>query len=788
MLGLSTKPRSVKKLPWFWVMGERDASKQQLIDEAELSYFTVSDETLSAHGLNKSDSYEFICSNEAMLVHFNEAIPAPEVIDSLKKTQKGKAPSAVILVIDLRNINQLNSWKMKVHEINTRFRIRITVYIVITHVESIPGFSAFIKGLSDSEREQMWCFNLDESIYEQYKRLSRLRSRLITVHEDPVAVSELLRFPGQWLISMHSVLKNISMLREENPYLEPAYIKSVFLTATEGENSYFMRRILKNLTINPENHQPSQWFQRQSQAKRLCLLLTPILIIVIVLLSAPYSSYIRLNNQGSTLSSDEVDRLYQPLIHQLIEENGVYHINDLMPDQVNIILTSSKGIPVVFTKKSIRSLVLPAIKSLAYDQKGINHSVLMSSLCSAYLRDYVAAWKVFLQGVTLKKPRDQAQLSAMIAQLSKQDNQIERLIHIVSEQLSVKDHEKLKPNFSSSEIDKFLIALRQQWSALDQELIALGESDEISLGYHVYAQKVLSSEQHAVLNQLYDQLQDSLSHINHETRVWLEPILTSPYHRTWEIILQGAAQHIQNTWQDTMMPFYNAHFQDSFPISRSKSEVSLQHIVAFFKPIEGMLSRYFNEQLSGYMTLSNEGLQLKRWLGQGLPVSAEFMASLSQGLSIRDALFYKQADTPSFTFSVTAIPYPGIEKITFEHGGIQYLYRNEPEFWHTFNWSSAEASVLTGLSATLNGQEDYARHEFDGLWGLFRLFSTATLHKISQDEYLAKWVLVTDKGKKWPVTLKVKSEHSLNTFIPYTLLTFSLPTSIYNKAGELYVE
>lgn len=776
--------RALLNLPCIGVMGPENSGKSSLIARSGLQFTAVKHEALS-------DQCTWHFADEAVIWVAKHC--SSTLLASLKHRRRSGPLSGVVVVLSVVDLQEarpereqhLSELKQQLHDMVIVFKMRIPVHIILTHVDTIPGFATYFKALSVEDREQPWGFLIDDPAFDSvkasvdllYSRIGELRVRFMQVHSDPEEVTALIQFPEQFINFMKPVIHCLDGLLSTNPYLESPAYKTIMLTGLDEGKSYFSKNLFKDFILKSWRSEDSLRHRYQQRFLRCAGLISSLLFCMVMLAFFMQSSRGSAELARVSVTEQDARTRYEPLILQLIEQYGTLNVSDFMTGDKAHILHSGNPVPVIFTKKAIRSKAMRAIVQAAHSDNKPVEKALTAGMMDAYFKDYGNAWKQFMTSMEVTPVYSFDHMREVINTLTSDHGPAEQILEIMKDNLEVNALSQTDLELKM-DVKKLMADIRAQWMLLNRELLLLTASTHLSEQSHDYAQKVLSSSQNTGLEQVASGLSQVLKNSEGNLQDWIEPMAISPVERVWELILREAVNHLNRLWQQEVILVYAKTLEGKFPFAPVKTEASLEDVTHFLRPVEGTLSHYVQAYLQGYITVQEPGPVLLTWLGRGLPLSPEFLAKLWQGLRIGEGLFPAGGSEPSFTFYIAPVPAPGVEEIVFEHDGTRYRYRNEPEDWRKFTWPAVRAPISSGLYIARNRQTDTAELEYEGIWSVFHLLGQATITTQSETQYDARWILKTQQGVKVPVNIKIRADKHHNIIAPGALSGFEVPQSI----------
>ena len=169
---------SLRRLPWYLVIGAPGAGKTTAIAQSGLS-FPLSD--VLGHrpiqGIAGTRTCDWWFTSEAVLVDTAGRYTTQDserladsaawlgLLDLLKQHRPTQPINGLVVTVSLADLVSqtpqerqgiAESLNQRLIEIDERLEIRLPIYLLLTKVDRLAGFSAFFAGLSADERRQVW--------------------------------------------------------------------------------------------------------------------------------------------------------------------------------------------------------------------------------------------------------------------------------------------------------------------------------------------------------------------------------------------------------------------------------------------------------------------------------------------------------------------------------------------------------------------------------------------------------------------------------------------------------
>lgn len=245
-------------------------------------------------------------------------------------------------------------------------------------------------------------------------------------------------------------------------------------------------------------------------------------------------------------------------------------------------------------------------------------------------------------------------------------------------------------------------------------------------------------------------------------------LLKKPLENLNTLLGADAQTQLSKTWAEQILPLAR-EIEKGFPFEEGQSETDLPKLTAFLNPVNGTLSKFYDDSLKKDFE-GNPG-QLKLKETSTVKYSDEFIAYLNKAFALREVLFGKNA-TPNYEYELRLMPVKDAlvevtidgQKVTSEGtasgklkfpapaaaetgvfinvastGGASSTSGASPA---TSSANTSAANVNTTNSAVTNKflqsePSDTANSslKFQGTWGLFRFFNAGSPQLNSSGEY-----------------------------------------------------
>jgi type VI protein secretion system component VasK len=174
----------------------------------------------------------------------------------------------------------------------------------------------------------------------------------------------------------------------------------------------------------------------------------------------------------------------------------------------------------------------------------------------------------------------------------------------------------------------------------------------------------------------------------------MRPLLMNPLRQAYRAVVRSAGGAASGLWEVEVWPGYDK-IKDRYPFNlASTRDASFEDAVAFFKPKDGTLWGFYDKYLKGFHYQVSHDFYPMQQLQDDTPgakASTPFKTNLYNCLKrtheITDALFVTGEEKPKVSFSINLKTVsPIVSEVVFDIDGQVRRYRNEKEFWYTFDW------------------------------------------------------------------------------------------------------
>nr|WP_269461357.1 type VI secretion system membrane subunit TssM [Aquitalea magnusonii] len=402
-----------------------------------------------------------------------------------------------------------------------------------------------------------------------------------------------------------------------------------------------------------------------------------------------------------------------------------------------------------------------------------------AALMELYRKQYIAAWKKFLPGVTVRDFSNPAQSASALTRLSDKQNspvklilaraametswdnpsELNRSLENAKQSVLEKTTEFLKGGSDSADKkpnDKQFGEVGQAFAGVAQ--LVKGDNPPIN-GYLDQLAKlkakvasIASSDEpgpqaraamQATLNGSGSELADTISYVDNsllsqvpaDTAAMVRPMLVRPLAQSYTAMLGPVQQDINQAWANEVLPQWK-QLAGKYPFADSGSVASVAEINRFVKANDGVLDKFINKYLSGLVQRKGDTLVPRSWGEQGIRFNPEFLSAAGRLGALAST---QLQDGENSRFELQPQPTPGLSEISIVVDGQELRYRNGPQIWQPFNWPGSDNAGGARIQVvSYSGAASVIANQ-SGRMGLMRLLAAAKVSQDSSDVVLLSW-------------------------------------------------
>ncbi|MGE5683248.1 MAG: type VI secretion system membrane subunit TssM [Bacillota bacterium] len=344
--------------------------------------------------------------------------------------------------------------------------------------------------------------------------------------------------------------------------------------------------------------------------------------------------------------------------------------------------------------------------------------------------------------------------------------------------LSLNDVSKYR-NFTlnpdGSSISKDLNTIIAQYGLLSGLLEGIKGGQDLTKDYAV---KVLS--QKAV--ELPTALQTIESSL-YNTSI-LKDLFVTPVRLTWRAILSDAQSFLNAAWKTKVADPFNKTLANSFPFKKSGIDAPVQDFKEFFKPKDGIIESFINNDLAGI--LNTERWKLNLWDGTGVNISKDAINALRKADEISSTLF----NNGELNFSFRLKPQlpdskiinnskAMVDQISLSLNSVENNYKMGAPSWTDYSWPGDKGVPGAKMSVSIRGYGNFETRAYEGEWALLRLLNDGSISSgETPSQYRVSWNFQKENSFNVIITYLLNAESSRNPFRPDFFNSFRLPDKL----------
>lgn len=255
-------------MPWYLILGGSDSAAQPLLDGSGLSFPSLEEAQVLSSARNVIDRWVF--TNEAVFID-TTARSAKEFENELEKAewdaflglladQRCRCPVNGILVLvsahelanDSMDVRREKAKQIlaRLQHIQNRLQVRIPLYLVVTQMKRILGFSEFFSGISVDKQDQILGWSnanpLDAPLpsymfFQAFDDLTDRVKKLQFMGEggsiSPEVANRAALFPEELASLKEPLADYIEILCMENRFVDPILIRGFYFTGASDPGS-----------------------------------------------------------------------------------------------------------------------------------------------------------------------------------------------------------------------------------------------------------------------------------------------------------------------------------------------------------------------------------------------------------------------------------------------------------------------------------------------------------------------------------------------------------------------
>jgi type VI secretion system protein ImpL len=264
----------------------------------------------------------------------------------------------------------------------------------------------------------------------------------------------------------------------------------------------------------------------------------------------------------------------------------------------------------------------------------------------------------------------------------------------------------------------------------------------------------------------------------------LQTIFMDPVRLSFRAVIADATVYLNDQWKIKVYDMFNKGMSNAFPFKKSNSDAPIQDFKDFFKPQDGILWSFFNNELSAF--INKERWKINLWENEGLVISADLLAALKRADDISATLFKNNELNINFRLKpllpeskIIKNQKPIVEQIFLSVDNADDYYKMGAPFWKDYSWPGNSGIPGVRMNISIRGYGTSETKTYDGEWSFFRLLQDASISSgETASQYILRWNFRKENNYDVGVMYSLNATSSRNPFSPGFFKSFVLPAKI----------
>lgn len=365
----------------------------------------------------------------------------------------------------------------------------------------------------------------------------------------------------------------------------------------------------------------------------------------------------------------------------------------------------------------------------------------IGKLEAIYFREYILQWQKFLQGLSIPPYRNKEDAVEAMKSLSSTDSPLVLALMEVSKETNfaaAKQQSWWQKLFGSTTLNENekTIEIEKEFSALTQFIGKSGDSETTPINqYRANLRVMLDSLESANADQLSKTakllltgqddigLQKTELSINKLLDSFTAPamvdaaaICKQPLGNLRAMLYGGSFAQIEQIWREQIYVKARS-LEAGFPFTDSGS-ASITDLTRYLNPVDGQLTKFFNDRLTASFEDSQGKWQLKQT--GAFKFSPAFISYLNSSRQLKDALFSQGGAQMEVGYEILLQPVANAD-VALEIDGTRVETRGTTQQAAKFTWPARTGT--SGAKITVIQNNKIMEKAFPGEWGLFKMIA-----------------------------------------------------------------
>jgi len=501
-------------------------------------------------------------------------------------------------------------------------------------------------------------------------------------------------------------------------------------------------------------------------------------------------------------------RVSWPANHQLIRKAQAMLQHQSLTDKILLVLNNEYGnktaplwtgksienldashlsIPVIYTVKNFKKIYEKQIPHIVNNLKDTNWIIgntnnnldstqaanLIKKVRAIYLKNYIQEWQAALGSIKLDKPQHLAQALNEIRMFKNPKSPLWILLNTIIKNTIAPN---VVPDTDGSNNLGGLIAFTHKNNSykatknvldnLDSYLAKIVVSPSTTkAAYYAAVDRFKnngSNDPIITLLQISKQLPTPISQ-------WLQTIANT----SWEIILSDSRQYLSTIWASKVVPEYNSHIINRFPIFKnSQQNIAINDFNHFFGP-GGTMEIFFNNYLKPFVNTNQAYWTWRSLNSQHLTIPRKTLDMLIRASMIQKMFYGDNLASPTIRFKLAPISLsPNISSFSLNVGGQVTSFQPGIKKTNNLSWPGNNGSSVTMQFETISATSP--SKTFTGPWAWLRVVSQSILESTNNpQEYQITFTLNKDKAR-----YQLIADNPINPYQTQILSAFRAPNTL----------
>ena len=292
----------------------------------------------------------------------------------------------------------------------------------------------------------------------------------------------------------------------------------------------------------------------------------------------------------------------------------------------------------------------------------------------------------------------------------------------------------------------------------------LNSTDSNQAAYTYTAEKLRKKQQEAIVQTLIKQ--------TNTAPLLIQKGLKAISQSYWTVMFNSSHKYIDNQWQNSVKPLYQAGIKNKFPIfSNARSDITTADFNAFFSP-KGAVDTFFNNYLAPFVNTKGYYWTWKKIDGKSMDIPQTTLDMIIRASIIQQMFYSNNATNPSQQFALTLKNMSdNISSIAFNIEGQTINFKTGQTDLHTLQTPGTKPEAV---SLTFYGTHGKYSLNTKGPWAWLRLVQRGNIKTTSDTNQF----LLNFTTTHYTATLGLVTQNKVNPYLPGVLSAFRCPDNL----------